>query len=272
MIGQLRAKKIIEKWNLETAPPFIIISGGKGYGKKLLGKYIAEHLGIQQVVSDIRVDDVREVLMNAYKQTEPILYTFYDVDKMSLAAKNALLKATEEPPKKARFLLTVQDKDNLLPTLRSRAYTLTMNPYTPREILEYCDIRNYKLTDSEEQLIPEICNCPGEVDIIMRYDIDTFTQYVETVLDNIGVVNGSNAFKIGSKLSFKDDEPGWDINLFMSVLKEVCRRRLVASKDVRYAESIGITVKYQSQLAINGINKSATFDMWILQMRGIWVE
>lgn len=37
-------------------------------------------------------------------------------------------------------------------------------------------------------------------------------------------------------------------------------------------ETIKVTSKYLYQLSINGVNKSATVDMWILKTRGVWIN
>jgi len=41
---------------------------------------------------------------------------------------------------------------------------------------------------------------------------------------------------------------------------------------IRFGRSVQITSKYLSELTITGINKSATIDMWILELRYVWKE
>lgn len=275
MIGQTRTLLTIDKMIDEgTLPRFSIICGGRGAGKLLLAKHIAKQLGAQLVVSNIKVDEVRQVIDLSYRQSEPTLYLFPKADKMSIAAKNAMLKITEEPPRKAYFITTLYDINNTLQTLKSRGAVFNIEPYSPSELLTYVKEQRYEITPAESVIISEICTTPGEVDIIIKYDITAFYNYVNTVVDSIGEVNGANAFKIGSKLSYKAEDEGWDITLFMRAIMLICNDRLLRSTNyqdiVAYSKSIKITSNYLSQMSITGINKSSTIDMWILDMREIW--
>src|SRR4030042_5513851 len=60
-----------------------------------------------------------------------------DIDRLSHAAANALLKTLEEPPGDVRILLTAQDIDSVLPTIRSRAQLVRLNYLTDDEMRRY---------------------------------------------------------------------------------------------------------------------------------------
>lgn len=272
MIGQERLLTRIDKMIEAGFPRFTIICGSKQSGRKLIASRIAKGLNAHLIKSNIKVDDVREIIALAYKQSEPTLYLLPDADKMSPAAKNALLKITEEPPRKAYFIMTLADIGSTLATLKSRGTVLSIDPYTPDNLLEYAEVKGYELNEDEIEIVSNICTVPGEVDLIARYDILAFYEFVETVVDNIGVVNGANAFKIGLKLNYKEDDGGWDIGLFMRAVMYVCRKKMDNEPLHQYRDTIAITSKYLSQINITGINKPSTIDMWILEMRGIWVE
>ena len=272
MIGQERLLTRIDKMIDAGFPRFTIICGNKQSGRKTIARRIAKALDAHLINSNIKVDDVREIIDLAYKQTEPIVYLLADADKMSPAAKNALLKITEEPPRKAYIIMTVQDINNTLATLKSRGTVLNIDPYTPKDLLKYAEDKDYKLTKEEQEIICNICTVPGEVDLLVRYNISDFYGFVKTVIESIGIVNGANAFKIGLKLGYKEDDGGWDISLFMRAIMYLCRQKMNTAPIHQYRDSIAITSKYLSQISITGINKSSTIDMWILEMRGIWVE
>jgi hypothetical protein len=271
MIGQERLLAKIDKMIEMGFPRFSIICGETNSGKKTIAKSIAKKLNAHLIISEIKVDNIREIIELSYKQSEPTLYLIPDTDKMSNAAKNALLKVTEEPPRKAYFIMTLKDINNTLGTLKSRGAVLNIDPYTPDEILKYAEIKQYELNEEEAKIVSNLCTVPGEVDILLRYNILEFYNFVETVIDNIGVVNGANAFKIGLRLNYKEDDGGWDISLFMRAIMFICGDRMIKEPLPQYKESIRITSKYLSQLNITGINKPSTIDMWILEMRGIWI-
>ena len=52
---------------------------------------------------------------------------------------------------------------------------------------------------------------------------------------------------------------------------KVCSDRLRTENDIKYADGIKITSVYLQQLNITGINRSATFDCWLLDIREKWV-
>lgn len=272
MIGQERLLNRIDKMIDAGFPRFTIICGNKQSGRKMIVNRIAKGLKAHLINSSIKVDDVRDIIELSYKQSEPTLYLLSDVDKMSPAAKNALLKITEEPPRKAYFIMTLQDISSTLATLKSRGTVLNIDPYTPSNLMEYAESKGYSLTKEEQDIVSNICTVPGEVDLLVRYNISDFYDFVKTVVESIGIVNGANAFKIGLKLSYKEDDGGWDIALFMRAIMYLCRQKMNTLPIHQYRDSIVVTSKYLSQMSVTGINKSSTIDMWILEMRGIWVE
>ena len=271
MIGQEALLKNIERLIAYGLPRFIIINGPKNSGKHLISKHIARRIGATLVDSGIKVDEIRETISLAYKQSEPTVYLLADADKMSPAAKNAILKVTEEPPRKAYFIMTLTDLNNTLATLRSRGAILTMDTYHPAELRDYAiEEREYDLNPGERAILMNICATPGDVDTLATYNITEFYQFVETVADNIGKVNGANAFKIGSRLSYKEEDTGYDVTLFLRALQYVY---LCAANDTPHRSLLSIREigKYLAEMNTTGINKSATMDMLILELRRIWM-
>lgn len=270
MIGQRRLLQNIDRRPNDSFPRFIILCGPKHSGKHLIAKYIANKLGATLVDSGIKVDDIRETISLAYKQSEPTVYLLADADKMSPAAKNAILKVTEEPPRKAFFIMTLTDINNTLATLKSRGAVLNMDVYSPADLLQYISLRGYSLTEAESSIVCSTCTVPGEVDMLVSYNILEFYEFVKTVADNLGLVNGANAFKITSRLSYKEDDTGYDATLFLRTLSYVYLQQ-IEEACYEAVEAIRIISRYLSEMSITGINKAATMDMLILELRRIWV-
>ena len=270
MIGQKVLLGRIDRLFAYGLPRFIILCGPKHSGKHLISKYIAKKLNATLVDCGIKVDEVRETINLAYKQSEPTVYLLADADKMSPAAKNAILKVTEEPPRKAYFIMTLTDINNTLATLKSRGAVLTMDMYHPGELRDYAESRGYKFTPGEHSTLMNTCSTPGEVDILSGYNVTEFHDFVETVADNIGKVNGANAFKVGSRLSYKEEDTGYDVTLFLRALQYAYLKRANDTPH-RSALSIRIIGKYLAEMNTTGINKSATMDMLILDLRSIWL-
>ena len=267
IVGQKNILKEINNLIENGFPKFIILIGKKGSGKKYISQYISEKLNIPIVPCSNKVEDIRNVILESYQQRNETIYLFSDVDNMSINAKNALLKVTEEPSKSSYFIMTVKDKNNVLPTILSRGIVLNIEPYTIKDINNVLDLYNYNLSKKEKDIILNICNVPGEIDILLSYGISDFYSYCERVIDNIAEVDGSNAFKILDNLDVKGT--GWDLQIFLDTVSYICLERLKNEKFLGYAECIKICSKYKRQLNIVGINKQMLMDAWILDVRKV---
>ena len=274
MIGQIELLNQFEQ-NLYNFPKFIILVGIKGSGKKTLAHEIYKKLsGIMEVdeymLDDIKVDTIRSVIADAKSIIRPTVYIIPDADKMSSAAKNSLLKVTEEPPINAYFILTLENEHNALDTIKSRGQLYKMRPYTPEEIHIYAKSKGISSIE-ETEIILDICETPGEVDMLQKMGIIALYDYVAKVINNIASVSGSNAFKIADKIALKDEDDKYDLRLFWKAFMKVCSDRLRSETDVKYAYAIKVTSQYMQQLSITGVNKLSTFDLWILDIRENWL-
>lgn len=75
------------------------------------------------------IGECREIIRNmAYKPvvSEKRCALIFSSDLMQLPAANSLLKLAEEPPDHGIILFTAADENRVLPTLRSRAWTLSL--------------------------------------------------------------------------------------------------------------------------------------------------
>lgn len=258
-------------------PQFVILIGMKGSGRKTLSNIIYHKMNNVKftnkfILEDVKVDTIRNMIDSANRSIDNTLFIIPDADKMSVSAKNTLLKVTEEPPKNAWFILLLEDERNTLATLRSRGQVFRIEPYSPEQIVEYARSK-YELGTDEIEIIADICEVPGEVDLLHDNGIMTMYSFVQLVISNIAECSGSNAFKIGDKIAFKDtDTEKFDLRLFWKAFMKICADKLKSEGDVlKYADAISITSKYLQQLNITGLNRSATFDMWILDVRESWL-
>ena len=281
MLGQ---NKLIEQFQSMVDdravkfPQFIILIGNKGSGKKLLAdkiyKMIAESTTMnveKYVLEDTKADTIRAMIADANKAIDPVIYIIPDADTMSTTAKNAMLKIVEEPPKSAWFIITLENENNTLGTIRSRGQMYRLEPYSPETIVQYAR-EKFKITDiTETEIIADICETPGEVEFLYKTGIIALYDYVNLVIDNIAECSGSNAFKIANKVALKNEEDKYDLRLFWKAFMKVCSDRMKSEMDIKYANAIKITSEYMQQLNVTGINRSSTFDLWILAVRESWL-
>jgi len=275
MVGQLELlNKIGGQVERDRFPRFSILIGEKGSGKKELAKSIAQMSGrAAWVAPDIKVDTIRNIIETCYKADLPIFYIIPDCDNLSLAAANALLKVTEEPPRNAYFILTCENEENLLSTIRSRGVTYMLEPYS---YMDKCDYVNMmydmnKWTDKEIEFALDTATTPGDINYLWSTNLPDFISYVNLVIDNIADVQDSNAFKIGNNIALKDEEDKYSLKLFWKAFNVLCVDRMKSGDDpLKYARAIGITGEYAQQLNIRGINKQMLFDQWVVSIREDW--
>lgn len=282
MIGQVKLKNQLSRFLEEnTFPRFSIFVGPGGSGKKILAKWIVSCM--QSITStygfllpDVKVDTIRTITQDAYKIAGARnVYIIPDADDMSLAAKNALLKVTEEPPNDCYFIMTLEDENNTLETIRSRGTVFHMDRYTPDEIYRYAKENvNSTLHNDEWSIIKDICDTPGDVNILGKYPRE-FYDYVELVVDNISEVSLANSFKIPSKVALKEDAEGYDLKLFwkafIKVVFDRSRNEDCESLDIlQYSNWARITSKYLQKLDVRGINKQMLIDNWVMEVRDLW--
>jgi hypothetical protein len=217
---------------------------------------------------ELSVDSVREAVKNCYKCSAPTVYLFRDADRMSTAAKNAMLKITEEPPRQAHFIVTVQNAENMLETLRSRATNLQIAPYTAEEL----DLFYHDYTHKQNRLIREVCDVPGMMLEMEKIDVDELMEFCNTIVDNIQTVTGVNAFKIVQRIRLKEDGNGYGPELFFHCMKYALLERIGDNNvsheaAITFCNMLTATCKYHREFNITGVKKDATLDMWVLEMR-----
>jgi DNA polymerase-3 subunit delta' len=275
MIGQEHLLAYAQKLIDSGFPRFVILVGARGSGKTTLTRQLCEALHYKLVSVGNTVDEVRDVIANSYNNTEPIVYVLTDTDKMSVAAKNALLKVTEEPPQKAYFIQTVTDLSNSLPTLVSRACILKMDPYTYEQLRQYLETKypQHQLSAEQLQFICETATVPLEVDMLMSYDVQDFINFVNTTANHLHTVNSANAFKIENKLALKKDEDKWDVVLFLQALNIQLLALYYTTRHKPFYEAFKLVCDTIIQIKVkNSVNKQYCLDQLIIGIRKCWRE
>lgn len=274
IVGQKNLLKQVD-WQIEAGcfPRFSVIVGVPGSEKYKIAKYVAEQLHCFSFVApDNKIDTVRSIIQEAYRNQSSIVYILNNADDMSIPAKNALLKVTEEPPNNAYFIMILDDLNNTLDTIKSRAIILTMEPYSKDQLSNYFDSM-YKATTAYKDIVLSLSETPGDIDLLQNIggticEADKFYGYVAKVVDNIGEVNGANSFKIADKVALKDEADKYDLRMFWKACSKLFfDKRKVGESYVPNLEAVQITSKALRKLSIRGVNKQMLFDEWLLNVR-----
>lgn len=264
MIGQKTLKAKIQGLKITNLfPHFSIFVGNPGSGKKTFLRENFEGIWLE----DCKVDSVRKLIDMAYK-VKNRTFIIPDADNMSLAAKNALLKVVEEFPNNNYFIMTLANEDNTLETIRSRAVIFRMDEYTKNELVTYATSKDSTLTTQLLDNLYSVCMTPGDIDILLNYNVQEFFQYINSVVDSIAEVSTANALKISTKIG----PDGYDLALFLRAVGSTFMRRAIHADfcdSDPYIEAYTVTSKYLKELRITGINKQMVLDNWILAVREV---
>jgi len=150
-----------------TAEPtqVVILAGSAGSGKLSMAHQLAET--ILQLPAGKLIDypyslivslpaDKKQIAIEAVRELAqfltlkvPLAMTYnraviiHDAHLLSIEAQNALLKTLEEPPAGTILILTVDYEQALLPTIRSRAQTITIKRPLAADLKSYFIEQNY---------------------------------------------------------------------------------------------------------------------------------
>lgn len=256
-------------------PRFSIILGNPKSGKKLISNYISDKLNTLFVPCDNKIESVREIIDMSYTNKEPTCYMWSNADTMSIGAKNAILKITEEPPSNAYFIMTLSNKENMLPTILSRGTIFYINPYSNTDIKRYIDKRN--LTDvfkNNLDVILSICTNPGDIDNIKQYDVDNFVKFTDNIIKFIGEASLANTLKLSNNFKLKkedlDNKEKYDIITFLKCVSCLCNKYILSNNNViKFANLCNKTSESLSEFRITSVSKLAVIDNWLINAREI---
>lgn len=107
--------------------------------RKVLGGGHPDVITIDSDTATVPIRMIREMQQDAYirpNEGRRKVYLIPRAQAIMRSSQNVLLKLLEEPPGYCAFLLMTENAEQLLPTVRSRAVTLTLSPLTDRELRE----------------------------------------------------------------------------------------------------------------------------------------
>ena len=255
MIGQKNNINTIIKWRCnKSIPRFIIISGDIGSGRLTLAKVIIKMINAKGIIMGNSIAEVRETIENAYTITESTCYIFRNADDMKNEAKNALLKVVEEPPNNAYFIMTVQNIDNMLGTIKSRGTVIKMEPYTREELLSATD----------DEVLLNYCTNIGQLQTD-KSDIQKAEKCASDVINALKDKSGTKLLKACTQLKAKQTETEKiDCLLFFSVFQ---KKLYDACKDGLFkAISIYHISRCKQELNRNTINKKSSIECMLINI------
>jgi len=114
--------------------------------------------------STFKVDTVRTIRNDAYVmplEAKRRVFILEHTELMNKEAENALLKVLEEPPGTAIFILLTMSASQLLPTIRSRCITFSLQEPSLEQATEYIKLSTDFESEDIEKTVTECANNIG---------------------------------------------------------------------------------------------------------------
>lgn len=267
MIGQV--KLLEELTNLKLSNKlshFIILQGNLGMGRHTLLNTLAENLDVDIVSLPSNIDSLRNLIETSQTNLLDTFYIIENCDSMSENAKNAILKFCEEPPKQVYIFMLVENLDNILDTLKSRAQLYNLSSYSKSELMEFMRLNNITMDN-----LLDIAKCPGDILRLLQDNNKNIIEYTKKVVNNLGRVSISNGLKITKTINInKSTTSGFDYDLFLNSLECSCMQKYLETKDEKFIRFVDIIVNGRSSLQKTGINKLYELDNIIIKGWLLW--
>ncbi|HET7205995.1 MAG TPA: DNA polymerase III subunit delta' [Terriglobales bacterium] len=136
----------------------------------------------------IKVDQVRHVISSIYfrpTDARERVYIFTESSFMKEAA-NSLLKVLEEPPDFATIFLLTENPGQLLPTIRSRSMTFTLEALPVEQIESYLAKQRPEWNAAQRPLVARLSQ--GAVGSARNFDLDA---YIKARKDALTILNSA---------------------------------------------------------------------------------
>lgn len=257
MIGQTLFKSYLNSW--ELPPHFIILYGESGSGRNSLIQLLKKKFKFNVTVCGYSAEEMRELTTFSRNLEKPNFFIIYEADRLSNTAKNILLKVVEEPPLNAYFILRTSVR--VIETLKNRAFYYAMQPYSSEEINSYFE----RIGKDKKYSI--YCKNIGQAKKFFESPYEDIMAYCDTIINEISLVSSGNVLNITNKLSLKEDDNKWDLNLFFNILEQKLLNKLTETNNTVYFKIIFFINRLRERLQITGVNKQYLVDNFLLNMK-----
>lgn len=210
----------------------------------------------------IKVDQVRRVIEGIYfrpQEARERVYIFTDSAFMKEAA-NSLLKVLEEPPEFATIFLLTENAGELLPTIRSRAATLTLGALPVAEIEAHLGKARPDWNAKQRALVARLAE--GAVGRAQTFDLGGYTgarnHALTIVTSALRASDHSELFKVTE--SFRPGAEG------RQKIEQLIRTLYSILQDMMFLQSNAPELVRNSDITaeLRKLNESADFE-WIVK-------
>lgn len=175
-------------------PHALLLQGPSGCGKTTIGRIIADMLGCPEMINkevngdfieinaanNRGIDTAREIMTTIHYHPSLAKCRVWLIDEIGATTKDfqtAMLKALEDSPSHAYFILCTTDPQKLLPTLKNRCSTFEVENLADNEIIQLLNwVLKEEGVDIPDNVKDEVANaadsCPRQALVILDQIID----------------------------------------------------------------------------------------------------
>lgn len=243
-IGQKENMEMINKWT--SLPNFLIIQGDQHMGKRYLTIWLAEKFNLSYRELNKSVGSIRDTIAKL-RSNDNILYHLDNFESASLAAKNALLKVTEEPIKGNYFVITGGPQ---IKTLESRARRIIMSPYTREELSIFLD-KYYPDKQLQNRLIIAGINSPAKILYYKDYEaLEPLVNYAHDIFTKITYITPESILKLLPRFENRYDNKIDATMLFLTMLINIIEYNIKEKGYHSYMNILKILLKGKKELSV----------------------
>ncbi len=272
MLGHRQARDfLLRAVAADRLPRALLISGPLGIGKRTLGWSLVKEVlrqgedsagadratgkiergthpdvrlydGSGTVSGQIRVDEIREA--EDWAATHPLegprkVILIAPAERMNLSAANALLKLLEEPPPYGLLLLISSEPQQLLPTIRSRCASLSLEAVAAEE-LEPWLVRMTSAGSAEAALAARLAE--GRPGLALTILQEGRLEVRLPILEELKLLKAEGfavVFRVAERLASVGDDLRWNLSAALLILRDALALRLglpgLLNEDLREA-------------------------------------
>lgn len=156
--------------------PLLLISNDS----KLINAYVNKlkenvlFFEITPSTKEYSIDDIKSLIKDTkIFNPKTRIYFLKNFDLSSIPAQNSFLKLLEEPPTKVQFILSANDKNNLLPTIISRVKIIKLNKNNfQKKPAVFIDLEIENLINQNSRKIPllrfKVIDAESAINVILQ--------------------------------------------------------------------------------------------------------
>lgn len=192
---------------LKSLPHSLLLVGSRGSEEYETVEKIAAHFDYMMYdLTELISKDFIDEIMTSHVQT---VY-YVNLNNMSSANQNILLKFFEEPSEYAYVILVSENIESVLQTIITRSYILHFDKYTRDDLLK-------KFPTATDEMLA-ICETPGQLTLAMHSNLQKLIQLCDLLVSKLAEASLRSTLSIADKINYKDDYSKYDLFLFLRCL------------------------------------------------------